>query len=214
MAIWTTWTLEVRLAAVSVVISLVALATSIGLGYLTWDQSSEAIRLSRETNENEYRKKPTLTIALGRDVFLAAKPYVGVMVSVNNSGAQTGVVARGSMLFDAHTLELVMMSPQTESWTYGPKRDEIPMRFSYFAPIMIGKAASISSVLWFQRDMGSTRLFTAGRHVLELRLYSDVGAESVAEKRFEISLTDHDVAFLYRKGNEATQLPVVARPVQ
>jgi len=64
-------------------------------------------------------------------------------------------------------------------------------------------------VLWFQKDMGNTHLFTAGTYPLELQLFDDNNAAPVATKRFSVTLTDSNIAFIYRKGNESTQLPVV-----
>jgi hypothetical protein len=131
------------------------------------------------------------------------------MISVHNSGAKPGVIAHGTLTFDSHQLNLVMMSPQTDSWTYGSDRNEIPMRFSYFAPMTIDKAASVSNVVWFERDMGTTRLYTAGTHVLEIQLFNDIDPKQpIATKRVNLALTDSNVAFIYRKGNETTQLPV------
>ena len=57
--------------------------------------------------------------------------------------------------------------------------------------------------------MGTTRLYTAGSHLLDLALFNDTDPKRpVATKRFGVTLNDNQVAFIYTKGNEITQLPV------
>jgi len=202
------WTTSDKIAIGALGVSVISL---IGTGVIScWSllESHEGLRVSKETLQREYLEAPSLTISLGQNAFLASKPYVGVMISAYNSGAQTGVVAHGTLKFDTNDLNLVMMSPQADSWTYGPKRDEIPMRFSFFAPLTIGKSASVSSVIWFEKDMGGSRLFTAGNHSLELQLFNDIDPKPAATKKFELNLTPDNISFIYNPKNQSTQLPV------
>jgi hypothetical protein len=146
--------------------------------------------------------------AVGQVVQLNRKPYIGLNVTLRNSGASQAVIDRGTLTFGSTVLKLVMESVAPAKWVYGDASKNSAPEFTFFAPIIIGKDETRQASLWFEVDTGGAKLFTDSTHSLTLRLYGDEAAEPVATRQFSLTVTATDVSNIYADGRELDTLPV------
>ncbi len=151
---------------------------------------------------------PKLQIAIGQDIFLNAKPRIGVLCGIYNSGARAGTIVRGSLKVDGTEMHLGLTSPQFESWTItskGNRETAEKMTYSYFRPVVVEPRTSRAVTLWFIRAAGDS-FFARGEHTCELSLYDGVRSDPVARKIFRFQLEPQQVANIERY--DAAEFPV------
>jgi hypothetical protein len=149
-----------------------------------------------------------VTIAIGEVAQLNQKPFVGLIVTLRNSGAHQAVITRGTLTFDNLELKLIMQSVEPATWTYAEPPNNTPAKFAFFTPIVLGKDESAEATLWFEADTGGTRPFTDRQHTLTVRLFGSDGAEPVATQQFLITLNATDVSNIYSDALKRDTLPV------
>ena len=152
---------------------------------------------------------PTITTNIGSVVLLNQKPYVGVSMTLRNTGAKQAAVTNGTLKFDNWQLGLVMESIEPDSWTLGETPTEIPAKLSFFRPIVLGKDETANTTVWFEADTGGTKIFTNNRHALTLNLFNGVATEPVSTTQFSIELSADNVTSIYT--NTFASLPVNVR---
>lgn len=76
---------------------------------------------------------PDVTAEVGQVVLLNRKPFVGLNVTLRNSGAEQAVVNRGTLMFNTTELKLVMESIEPATWTYGNPSNDTPAKFTFLA---------------------------------------------------------------------------------
>lgn len=155
---------------------------------------------------------PKLRIGIAQQAFLNAKPRIGLLANIQNDGAKAGTFIGGELLWDSVTLRLVMTSPRLDSWTYtdkGKMKEVEKTTFTFVFPAQIQGHSSQPAALWFSREEGANdRLFTSGKHLLEVRLFDGVQTEPVVKRSFSCSLEAKDVANVYSPGSETSEFTV------
>ena len=153
-----------------------------------------------------------LRIGLSESILLNAKPRIGLLASVQNDGARAGGFVSGALMWDSIQLDLVMVSPKIETWTYpagGVRKNVEETQFTFVAPVHIQPHTSEPAMLWFTRtESAADRLFTSGTHSLQVRLLDGVGKEPVARRNFQCALRSDDIANIYAKGSEITEFRI------
>lgn len=149
-----------------------------------------------------------ITVAVGSVAELHPKPYIGLNVSVRNSGASEGDITRGSLIYDGKELKLVMQAIERASWTYTDPLTETLPKFTLFAPIVLGKDQASAASLWFEVNTNSPFFDTPGRKTLTLNLYGQDLSSPAATTTFYIDLTKTNIVDMYDPNRKAATLPV------
>ena len=158
----------------------------------------------------QYWQEAKLHLGVGQVLLLNAKPRIGLLLSIYNSGANSGNVLSGSLLWGNVNLTSRMVSPQLETWRFTPggKRETVAdTTFSYIPATTIPPHGSQPIILWFVADTGE-KLFTAGDHPLTISLYDGIHANPVATSCLTLHLDYKDVQDIYDVSNSSMELPV------
>lgn len=158
----------------------------------------------------QYWQEASLQVGVGQVVLLNAKPRMGLLLSVYNSGAKAGNVLSGKLSWEGFDLPSTMVSPQLETWRFtseGKRKAVAETVFSYIPPTTIPPHGSQSLIFWF---VGETkdRFYTAGDHSLALTLYDGVQIAPVATTSFTLHLEHKDVSDIYDPENATVEIPI------
>jgi len=102
--------------------------------------------------------------------------------------------------------DAAMTSRALDEWYFNEKGERniaAPTHYSLFSPIPLAGRSDVNTILWFtSTDKNFT--FSSGPHTFKITIFS--GAERLAEKQFELILSDSDVKSL----DPTAELPVGA----
>jgi hypothetical protein len=166
------------------------------------------VAFSCSTYRANFAERARLSGTVGQQIYVTRKPFVGVLLTAYNSGAQPGVIVRGTLKWDGHSMKLVMTTTDFGSWSYADGASAKEMRFSFFAPVVVPKHSSTPLVVWFSRD-APERFFGAGdRHQVEIALFDDVNSQPVLTKTFTVRLSADDISNIYPSENVMPMVPI------
>jgi hypothetical protein len=145
-------------------------------------------------------RPPCLQIGIGPQIFIAAKPRVGVLTTLVNDGAHEVIITSGKLQLDnsRFTLPLTISALQSESWEYdieGNHQNPTSVRYSFFTPFAIKPHDQASASLWFVSIDGFP--LNAGKHTAVMVL-EEANGQSIS-LQFEIELKQPDLTALYEK---------------
>lgn len=153
-----------------------------------------------------YWRPACLRVGIGPQIFVAAKPRIGVLATLVNDGAHEVIVTTGRLQLDnsQFTLPLTTSALQSESWEYdteGNQQKSISVRYSFFTPFAVKSHDQASASLWFVAT--DSFLLSAGKHIAVMVL-EEANGQSISVQ-FEIELRQSDVTALYVKKNDKEQ---------
>jgi hypothetical protein len=149
---------------------------------------------------------PTVTAAVADVIFLNSKPFIGMNVTLRNSGATEAVITRGTLLYDQKEFNLLMEATERDLVSYGPTASETPAKYAYFSPIILGKDESKSIDVLFEADAAGAKIFNEAVHTFTLRMFNGARKEPVAQQAFNVTLTADHSSKIY-------QFPKASLPV-
>jgi hypothetical protein len=153
-----------------------------------------------------FLSKPSVTAAVSDVVFLNKKPFIGLTVTLRNSGATEAIVTRGTLLYDQKQFNLLMEATERDAVSYGASSTETAAKYSYFSPIILGKDESKSIDVLFEADAGGVKIFNEAVHTFTLSMFNGANAKPVAQETFKVALSADDASKIY-------QFPQASLPV-
>lgn len=156
----------------NVVAQFGVLAVAIAAAYVAWLQ---------------WRSPPQLELIRPRYVLVRRKPHIGLPVPVINRGGRPGTITGGRLTLqrgsDRASLELKVISPSMQTWTYDPdgRPKGAPFMSELFSTFTVGGGGYAQPVFWFTAGEPGFQ-FTEGDYTLIAQFGVAEGDELVTPK--------------------------------
>jgi hypothetical protein len=159
----------------------------------------------------QYWQAASLQLAIGQQVFLNARPRIGLQCSIFNAGARAGTIVSGTATLDDEPFQLVMTSDKIETWVItaqGKRKDVAETEMTYFPSIVVAPRGSYAGMLWFVSTKTPPVTFGRKVYTLTVKLFDGLRVDPDVTETISLRLSQEDVDAISAPDNAPFDIPV------